>query len=197
MANSSTKVKNKSRKPMRDIKATGSNSTRGSFTVRQLQKEDAPEVEPLLEESATGEAGFQVDKIDKEDFYQSQQSQNNQDSDYDEPKMDVTPVNENAESDESDQLVEDFVDEYMPNEVEDLPPKDTVRVKFGKFVHLVANHDFKEVIAANKDEDIIMSSNLLTELAGSHDSRGERRIPLVFLVGIAIGVVLTYILFST
>ena len=41
-----------------------------------------------------------------------------------------------------------------------------------------------------------MSSNLLTELAGSVDQKGERKTPVIFLVGLAIGVVITYILIS-
>jgi hypothetical protein len=52
------------------------------------------------------------------------------------------------------------------------------------------------VVNSHAQEEIIMSTDLLTELAGSHDRREERKIPLVFLVGIAIGVVLTYIFFS-
>jgi len=62
---------------------------------------------------------------------------------------------------------------------------------------LIANHDMEDVVAANVNKEIIMDSNLLTELASSRDRREERKIPLVFLVGIAIGVVLTYIFFST
>ncbi len=83
-----------------------------------------------------------------------------------------------------------------PIRTEDPTPKEIVKVNFGKFVQLVASHDFTQVIAEHPNEDLIISSNLLTELAGSQDKGGERKIPLVFLVGIAIGVVLTYILFS-
>jgi len=75
-------------------------------------------------------------------------------------------------------------------------PRDFVRVKFSKFVQLVSTHDCTETVNNNQNEDIIMSSNLLTELASTHDEREEKKIPLVFLVGLAIGVVLTYILFT-
>lgn len=78
--------------------------------------------------------------------------------------------------------------------MEDAEPRDFVRVKFSKFVQLVSSRDCSEVVNANMDEDVVLSSNLLTELAGSHDGREEKKIPLVFLVGLAIGVVLTYIL---
>lgn len=96
------------------------------------------------------------------------------------PKMKVTSI----EQDEEEQSV--------ANE-----PKDIIKVKFGTFVQLVASRDVMEVIEAHKDQEIIMSSNLLTELASTSDSREEKKIPIVFLVGIAIGVVLTYIFFST
>lgn len=78
--------------------------------------------------------------------------------------------------------------------VDDVEPRDFVRVKFAKFVQLVSTRDCADVVNANLDEDVVMSSNLLTELAGTHDEREEKKIPLVFLVGLAIGVVLTYIL---
>jgi len=81
--------------------------------------------------------------------------------------------------------------DQIPVETE---PRDVVRVKFEKFVQLVTSRDCSDVVNANLDEDVIMSSNLLTELAGAHDEREEKKIPLVFLVGLAIGVVLTYIL---
>jgi len=77
---------------------------------------------------------------------------------------------------------------------EEQEPKDIVRVKFSKFVQLVTSRDCSDVVNANTEEDVIISSNLLTELAGAHDEREEKKIPLVFLVGLAIGVVLTYIL---
>jgi hypothetical protein len=80
---------------------------------------------------------------------------------------------------------------------EDLTPKDIIKVRFGTFVQLVVNRDMEEVITANSNQEIIMSSNLLTELASANDRREEKKIPLVFLVGLAIGVVLTYIFFST
>ncbi len=78
--------------------------------------------------------------------------------------------------------------------IADVEPRDFVKVKFAKFVQLVTSRDCSDVVDANIDEDVVMSSNLLTELAGAHDEREEKKIPLVFLVGLAIGVVLTYIL---
>lgn len=93
--------------------------------------------------------------------------------------------------------IEAAIDEALhPEEMEEaapVEPKELVKVKFSKFVQLVTSHSSEEVIKNNENENVVLSSNLLTELAGSHDSREERKIPLVFLVGLAIGVVLTYI----
>lgn len=74
--------------------------------------------------------------------------------------------------------------------------KDLIKVKFEKFVQLVASRDFWQVLERHKDDDIIMSPNLLTELAAATDEKGEKKTPVIFLVGLAIGVVITYILIS-
>jgi len=71
-----------------------------------------------------------------------------------------------------------------------------VKVSFGNFAKLVANRNFEDVIEMNKDEDVIVSSNLLADLANSHENEGERRIPAVFVVGVLIGIVITYILLT-
>ncbi|MBD3327950.1 hypothetical protein GF340_01455 [Candidatus Peregrinibacteria bacterium] len=111
------------------------------------------------------------------------------------PKMHVSSVPKGGEITNDKTMKVASEDEKA---VEAIPePKDVIKVKFGSFVNLVANHELQDVIAANANEDIIMNSTLLTELASAKDQREERKIPLVFLVGIAIGVVLTYIFFST
>lgn len=180
-AKSKTASKSKGPTAMRDIKPKNAKSP---FTIHQLEKdEDMLEVEPLNDEERehaeeTEEGDFEVSKVERD--YQPIKP----------PHMTVTSVSQ----------IQDDIAQYEAaavKKVEDQVPKEIVKVKFSKFVQLVASHDFGDVIEANADEDIIMSSNLLTELAGSQDKRGERKIPLVFLVGIAIGVVLTYILFST
>jgi hypothetical protein len=83
---------------------------------------------------------------------------------------------------------------YMPNVAAD--PKDLIKVKFEKFVQLVATKDFLSVLERNKNEDVILSSNLLTELASSTEERGEKKSPVIFLVGLAIGVIITYLLIN-
>lgn len=128
--------------------------------------EDAPSVEPLMEHHQLSSAST------NDDF----------DSSFDQEEQEVEEVLEEATRTEQTAA--------------DVEPRDFVRVKFPKFVQLISSRDCSEVVNANGDEDIVMSSNLLTELAGTHDEKGEKKIPLVFLVGLAIGVVLTYFLIA-
>ncbi len=105
-----------------------------------------------------------------------------------------------------DQRLEDFAEKLEKAVIKvspknahdhaDLNAKELIRVNFAKFVQLVASRDFMSVLERNKDEDVIMSSNLLAELAGAVDQKGEKKTPVIFLVGLAIGVVITYILIS-
>ncbi len=71
-----------------------------------------------------------------------------------------------------------------------------VKVSFDNFVKLVANHNFEDVIDKNKDEDVIVSSNLLADLANAHEQEEERRIPAIFIIGVLLGIVITYILLT-
>lgn len=140
-----------------------------SFTVHQLTPEDMPQVEPLSNVESSP-VDFKVDHLDER------------------PAKALSTVQR-----DEDAAIEAVADKIM----QEVIPKDTVRVKFVKFVNLVTSRDFKDVVLQNSNEEIVMSSNLLTELAGAQDRVEERKMPLVFLVGIAIGVVLTYIFFST
>lgn len=74
-------------------------------------------------------------------------------------------------------------------------PGEKVRVRFEKFVQLVATHDFEEVMKRHAEEDIILSTNLLTDLANAHEEeQGQgKKLPIIFIIGIIIGVVLTYL----
>jgi hypothetical protein len=69
-----------------------------------------------------------------------------------------------------------------------------VKVKFGNFVELVANHNFENVVEKNQDEEVIVSSDVLTDLANAHEQEEERRIPAIFIIGVLLGIVVTYIL---
>ncbi|MDP2625045.1 MAG: hypothetical protein Q8P27_02550 [Candidatus Peregrinibacteria bacterium] len=73
-------------------------------------------------------------------------------------------------------------------------PSDQVRIHFSKFVQLVANHSYIDIVDKNANQEVIISSNLLTDLANAHDRIGERRMPLIFMAGLVIGIILTYII---
>lgn len=75
-------------------------------------------------------------------------------------------------------------------------PGNKVKVNFEKFVQLVATHDFQEVMKAHANEDIILSTNLLTDLANAHEEEPQQtsRVPIIFVVGILLGVLLTYLI---
>ena len=79
------------------------------------------------------------------------------------------------------------------------PPKsvsNTVTVNFAKFVQLVANHSFIDIVEKNAEEEVIISGNLLTDLANSHDRGKEKRMPIMFLAGLVLGIILTYIILN-
>ncbi len=75
-------------------------------------------------------------------------------------------------------------------------PSDKIRVKFDKFVQLVATHDFGGVLKKYGDEDVVISSNLLTDLASAHEEveTHPTKIPIWIISGIIIGIILTYII---
>lgn len=78
-----------------------------------------------------------------------------------------------------------------------MKPHDKVKVKFDKFVNLIATHAYEEIIEKHLDEDVIISTNLLTDLANAHEEKEDKKMPLVFIVGILLGVILTYFLVKT
>ncbi len=83
------------------------------------------------------------------------------------------------------------------SEVKVHEPSEKVKVKFKKFVHLVATHDFEGVMDENADEDVIISTNLLTDLANAHEQQEEpkdKKTPLFFIVGIVLGIVITFLI---
>ncbi len=73
-------------------------------------------------------------------------------------------------------------------------PHDKVKIKFDKFVELVETHDCEEVFENHMDEDIIISTDLLADLANAHEEKPDRKIPFIFVVGILLGIGLAWIL---
>lgn len=77
------------------------------------------------------------------------------------------------------------------------PASPLVKVTFGRFVNLVANHSFSDVVAENEDEEIIISANLLTDLANSRRFVPNTKEPLLLIGGVLLGIFLAYFIFSS
>lgn len=75
-------------------------------------------------------------------------------------------------------------------------PASKVKVKFDKFITLVATHTYEDILRKNSAEDVIISTNLLTDLANAHDegNSSSSKIPLLFVVGIVLGAVVTWLI---
>jgi len=92
-------------------------------------------------------------------------------------------------------IEEEDDEEVKGTVIDDIPiTTQKVTVKFGNFVNLVANHDYDSILDKNKDEEVIMSSDLLADLANAHEQGEEKRIPAIFIIGVLLGVVVTYII---
>lgn len=96
--------------------------------------------------------------------------------------------------DEPEFKIEKMPEQELP-EVSTANVSGKVKVKFDKFVNLVATHAYEEIFDKHADEDVIISTDLLADLANSHEDTGEKKkIPVVFLVGILLGIGVTWIL---
>ena len=169
--------KKKTASAVRDIKPSKEENT---FTIREIEDDDVPVVEPLEDSfDESEESPFETQKVEMDIEYEPARP----------PKMEVHSVMEEKKEEPASVATMERFDEANAREL--------IKVRFGTFVNLIANRDLEEVFTQNAEQQLIMNSNLLTELASSKDRREEKRIPIVFLVGIAIGVVLTYIFFST
>lgn len=75
-------------------------------------------------------------------------------------------------------------------------PSDYVRITFDRFVALVANHAFLDVVERNKDEEVILSTNLLTDLANARRFAPNPKPYLMVAAGIFAGIFLGYLFFQ-
>lgn len=72
---------------------------------------------------------------------------------------------------------------------------DKVKVKFDKFVNLIASHAYEEIFDKHMNDDVIISTDLLTDLANAHEEKNDgKKTPVVLLVGILLGFVGAYLL---
>lgn len=71
---------------------------------------------------------------------------------------------------------------------------DKIKIKFGRFINLLANKDYDELFARYQNEDITISADLLTEIATPPEEKKSNKVPLFFFVGIVLGVALTWMI---
>ena len=111
----------------------------------------------------------------------------------DEPEFEITPMEDEGEMEMSHMKASPIKEADLA----EMRTAENVRVKFDKFASLVAAHATKEFVEQCRDEDVIVSTNLLTDLANSGKSDDSKKIPMIFLIGIVLGIGLTYILLKS
>ncbi|MBI2634230.1 hypothetical protein HYW82_00995 [Candidatus Peregrinibacteria bacterium] len=90
--------------------------------------------------------------------------------------------------------------ESMPvNEVESAAtkPYDKVKVKFDKFVHLVVTHAYEEVFEKHRGQDVVISTDLLTDLANARGEKTDKKSPLLFVFGVLLGVGVAWLILKS
>jgi len=109
--------------------------------------------------------------------------------DEDKPDFKISHVEEENEENR------EYVSPVTSEEISALKASDNVKVKFDKFVNLVASKVDAEMVEKYMDEDVIVGTNLLTELASAEkEDKESKKVPLMFVLGILIGVGIAYIL---
>lgn len=105
----------------------------------------------------------------------------------DEPEFRIARVEEESE--------ETTVVQKMPDMVEEaLQSGDKVKIKFDKFVNLVATHAYEDIVELHEDDDIIISTDLLADLANAHEEKSDKKVPMMFLTGIVLGILIAWFL---
>ncbi len=115
------------------------------------------------------------------------------------PRMDDIFLPDETEDSSMDEEVEFDKAEIQTEKSADHPvgvnASSYVKLTFGRFVKLVANHSFEDVVERNEEEEVILSTNLLTDLANARRFSPDTRGPLMVLGGLLIGILLGYFLF--
>jgi len=79
-----------------------------------------------------------------------------------------------------------------------IEPSDKIKVKFDKFVNLIASHAYEDVVEKHKNQDIILSTDLLTDLANAFEESHDKKTPVTFMIaGLIIGVIITWLILKS
>lgn len=111
----------------------------------------------------------------------------------------VIPVSK-VKTKDNKELIEDLKKEvsFDVNELETrgmrLSKDGQICVKFPKFVQLIATHDFETIMSRYSDQEVIISSDLLMDLANSPEEPTESKFSWLF-IGLVLGVVFAAIIF--
>lgn len=117
----------------------------------------------------------------------------------DEPEFTINRVPDDREPGKLPQPIALHGTPLSEGEMAAMKPYDNkVKIKFDKFVNLIATHAYEEIFENHLDEDVIVSTDLLADLANAHEEKeGNKKIPIFFFIGILLGVVIAWILLRT
>lgn len=100
------------------------------------------------------------------------------------------------EEDEGIEFERRALEEEKPSHPSGVNASGYVKITFDRFVTLVANHSFLDVVERNKDEEVILSTNLLTDLANAKRFSPATKTPVMILGGVVVGILLGYLVFN-
>jgi len=83
---------------------------------------------------------------------------------------------------------------YQPSDEDESTISDRVMISFKSFMDLVASHSYNKVIDDLGDSKVTVESELLTALANAHETKSEKRVPLIFSIGLIAGVIIAYLI---
>jgi hypothetical protein len=72
---------------------------------------------------------------------------------------------------------------------------DRVSISFKNFIDLLASHSYGKIVENDEyaNSKMTVSSDLLSVLANAHETRNEKKLPLIFSIGLIVGVIIAYL----
>jgi hypothetical protein len=75
-------------------------------------------------------------------------------------------------------------------------PEKTIEINFQTFSELIKSSNSEKTITENSEETVIISANLLAKLASSNEESTNNKLPIIFCIGIIIGLAFAWIIFN-